>query len=151
MANYCENYVELRGDKKNLDYLQARLEEAGDYESFNEAMDNVLINKLDPEEKADAEYFGTRFWDYKIERKSDYLLFLTGRSPWTAPRYLFPHLAEDYKLRVYFEYRDVLGDLNGKGEFHGCRYLFLFQCDLELVNHSNFKYIADLTNPHDSI
>ena len=146
MANYCANYVELIGRKEVLDKLQENFlkQKSEKGKSFNERMMGVIITKLSTDQKEDLYLFGTRWWDYEVERKRDNLLLLTGDSAWSPPIDLLKYITYENAIDAYIEYQDYDMDLNGKAKIENGRIVLNLDCTEKYIKHNGFKYIEEV-------
>lgn len=120
MANNCWNWVSFTGDKKTLDKLEKKFEKYDDTNYFTEFGDIVLgKNKRNYKEKKYDFYYqyGTKWWDFDIDREDDDVLVIMGDSAWSPPTELTKKISDKYQLWVHHEFEESGMDFAGKYEY----------------------------------
>jgi hypothetical protein len=105
MANNCWNYAVLSGDKAALDEIQERFSKYGDFNYFIEFGDYVL--KKETKTSTDHYYlYGTKWWDFNIDERTDLSLTISGDSAWSPPLELLRQISEVYNVTIEGEYNE---------------------------------------------
>jgi hypothetical protein len=112
MANNCWNYATISGDKLALDEIQERFSKYGDFNYFIEFGDYVL--KKETKTSTDDYYlYGTKWWDFNIDERTDLSLTISGDSAWSPPLELLRQISEVYNVTIEGEYNECGMDFGG--------------------------------------
>jgi hypothetical protein len=116
MANNCWNYAVLLGDKAALDEIQERFSKYNDFNYFLHFGDYVLkketsqkVNELND----DAYLYGTKWWDFNIDERTDSTMTISGDSAWSPPLELLRQISEVYNVTIEGEYNECGMDFGG--------------------------------------
>jgi hypothetical protein len=117
MANNCWNYVTISGDKNVLDKIQEKFSKYDDFNYFTEFGDSVLNKKmLDDYSNLNHEewyMYGTKWWDFDVERSDDNTLIYSGDSAWSPPLELMRVITDVYPVSINGEYSESGCDFGG--------------------------------------
>jgi hypothetical protein len=122
MANHCENYVNLCGDKAKLHEINEKLNCYREFNYFtnfakfllgkdhwNTPTSNELTHKFVYE-------YGTKWWNfysYLDEGCDEGCIEISGHSAWNPPKKLIDELCKKYKLSGEMEYCEEGMDFGG--------------------------------------
>lgn len=112
MANYCWNSVNITGNKETLDILESIFEKYKEVETFNEF--GELFLKESAPRTDDYSYYGTKWWDFDIERHEDTSLSINGDSAWSPPITLLELISKKYKVAIEGDYNESGCDFAGE-------------------------------------
>lgn len=120
MANYCYNWVSFTGDKDVLDLLQTKFETYESHEgTFSDWCDKFFTDKREEKEDAFDELYnyGTKWWDFEIDRRGYDNLLVMGSSAWSPPQEFLRRLSEEYAVKIYGDYEESGSDYGGYAEY----------------------------------
>ena len=120
MANNCWNWVSFTGDVKKLNKLETKFKKYDNTSYFTEFGDIVLEKKPRncKEQPFDFYYqYGTKWWEFDIQRDDDDCLVIMGDSAWSPPLKLIQKISKKYKLWVHLEFEEGGCDFAGKYEY----------------------------------
>lgn len=112
MANYCWNYAVLSGDKDVLDEIQERFSKYDDFNYFIHFGDYVL-KKETPTNTEEYYLYGTKWWEFNIDERTDITLIISGDSAWSPPLELLRQISEVYNVSIEGEYAEPGMDFAG--------------------------------------
>jgi len=127
MANYCWNSAVLSGDKAALDEIQERFSKYEEFDYFIKFGDYVL-KKETPISTKDYYSYGTKWWEFQIER-TDISLTISGDSAWSPPLELLRQISEVYNVTIEGEYAESGMDFAG-----------FFTCENGNLNDNEMTY-----------
>jgi hypothetical protein len=116
MANYCWNYVSLRGDSKVLKLIKSKFEKYDQCDYFQEFGNYVLgLGEIGDEtwkETQDYYDYGTKWWVFEIEdavfsdddTPDD--MIINGDSAWSPPVALIEQMCKKYGISAEMEYEE---------------------------------------------
>jgi hypothetical protein len=112
MANNCWNYAVLSGDKAVLDDIQERFSKYDDFNYFIHFGDYVL--KKETQTNTDDYYlYGTKWWQFNIDERTDNTMTISGDSAWSPPLELLRQISEVYNVTIEGEYNECGMDFGG--------------------------------------
>ena len=121
MANNCWNWVCINGDKKTLDKIEKKFKKYDNTNWFVEFGDKVLETRSRKSyENQDFDFYykyGTKWWDFELQRDSDTKLYITGDTAWSPPQKLLILMSKKYKLKIYHEFDEPGCDFAGKWKY----------------------------------
>lgn len=116
MANWCNNHLEIQGDKLSLLNIIRRLERARDDEDDKDkGVFEVLVGQV-PVGSTDDSYYGTT----DIENVGDYyfmmgdILVFQFESRWSPPTEFVQKLSGIFKVKTELYYEEMGADFCGK-------------------------------------
>ena len=112
MANDCWNYAVLLGDKAVLDEIQERFSKCNDFNYFIHFGDYVL-KKETPTNTDDYYLYGTKWWDFNIDERTDITMTISGDSAWSPPLEFLRQISEIYNVTIKGEYNECGMDFGG--------------------------------------
>lgn len=112
MANNCWNYAVLSGDKAALDEIQERFSKYNDFNYFIHFGDYVL-KKETPTNTEEYYLYGTKWWDFNIDERTDNTMTISGDSAWSPPLELLRQISEVYDVEIEGEYSESGCDFGG--------------------------------------
>lgn len=114
MANYCYNHAIVYGKKEVLDEIEEKFNKYTDYDYLVRWGDMVLNKEVERVIK-DDNYYGTRWWDFSIDRNyDDDSMTISGDSAWAPPLQLLQDLTEVYDVVVDGSYEEPGMDFAGE-------------------------------------
>lgn len=128
MANYCWNYAVISGDKAVLDEIQERFSKYDDFNYFTHFGDYVL-KKETPTNIEEYYLYGTKWWEFDVNERTDSTLTISGDSAWSPPLELLRQISEVYNVEIEGEYAE-----SGMG-FAG-----FFTCEDGCLNDNEMTY-----------
>jgi hypothetical protein len=120
MANNCYNWVSITGEKDALDLLQTKLATYDSHEgTFSDWCDTFFTNKriINEDSYEENYYYGTKWWDFEVERNADDDLLINGDSAWSPPQEFLRRLSEEYAVFIRGEYEESGSDFGGYAEY----------------------------------
>lgn len=134
MANYCYNYVRITGDEKTLDLLQEKFKNYSNTNYFTEFGDTFFDIKRDYKSENFAFYYkyGTKWWDFQMQRDEATELIITGDSAWSPPINLIQKISETYNVEIYSEWDEPGMDFAGKVTYINGNMKDLLECSSQL-------------------
>lgn len=120
MANNCWNWVSFTGDKKTLNKLENKFKKYDKTSWFTQFGDIVLDKKKREYEGQHFDFYyqyGTKWWEFDIQRDDDDCLVIMGDSAWSPPLELTLKISKKYKLWVHHEFEEGGCDFAGKHEY----------------------------------
>lgn len=117
MANNCWNWVSFNGNEKKLDTLEKLFKTYDKTNYFTEFGDIVLGKKPRDYKSQHFDFYytyGTKWWDFDIQRDDDNCLVIMGDSAWSPPLELTKRISSAYKLEVHHEFEEAGNDFAGK-------------------------------------
>lgn len=112
MANNCWNYAVLLGNKAVLDEIQERFSKYDDFNYFIEFGDYVLKKEV-ATSKDEYYLYGTKWWQFNIDERTDNTLTISGDSAWSPPLELLRQISEVYNVTIEGEYNECGMDFGG--------------------------------------
>jgi hypothetical protein len=122
MPNYCHNRVSIRGEKDILNELQNKFNTYRTNEgTFSDWCDTFFTDRRDKKENFFDEIYdyGTKWWDFEIDRLSDTTMLVIGSSAWSPPTEFLRKLSEQYAVEIRGEYEEPGDDFGGYAMFTG--------------------------------
>lgn len=117
MANNCWNYAVISGDKAALDEIQERFSKYNEFNYFTEFGDYVLKKKMKDDYKSmthdECYIYGTKWWDFNIDERTDITLTISGDSAWSPPLRLLHLISSEYGVNIEGEYNECGCDFGG--------------------------------------
>ena len=123
MANYCWNWVKITGPKETLDIIEERFKKYDEMDDFTFTQFSRMVLGLDPEVVPEHETndelfnriyaYGTKWWDFEIDRDGDNWLELCGSSAWSPPLGLLTKMTEVFDVKIEGEYAESGCDFGG--------------------------------------
>ena len=113
MANYCWNSVNITGNKETLNVLESIFEKYEKVETFNQFAE-LFLKESAPKTDDDYSYYGTKWWDFDIERHEDTSLSINGDSAWSPPITLLELISKKYKVTIEGDYNESGCDFAGE-------------------------------------
>ena len=117
MANNCWNYAVLSGGKAALDEIQERFSKYDDTNYFTEFGDLVLKkemrNNYSEMTHEECYQYGTKWWQFEMDRSDDNTLIISGDSAWSPPLTLLEEMSSVYKVTIEGEYNECGMDFGG--------------------------------------
>jgi len=120
MANYCYNWVIIRGEKDTLDNLQTKFETYKSHEgTFSDWCDTFFTEERKKKENIFDEIYdyGTKWFDFEIDRRQDDDLLISGDSAWSPPQEFLRRLSEEYAVVIRGEYEESGCDFGGYADY----------------------------------
>lgn len=116
MANNCWNWVEITGPKETLDIIEERFKkyhEMKDF-TFTDFGNMVLGVECDAniaDETIDQMFgriytYGTKWWDFTLDRQSPDTLCISGDSAWSPPLQLLAMMTKVFDVKIEGEYSE---------------------------------------------
>lgn len=130
MANHCWNNVIIEGKKEVLDELEVLFNK---YEKVNYFVDfgNAFFPNLKYyPTKEDYNYYGTKWWDFNINREHDEYLQVSGDSAWSPPLKLIEMIAKEYSVGCTISFSETGCDFAG---------VYVFQNN-QLIERADYTY-----------
>lgn len=113
MANHCWNEVTIRGSEETLDKLEALFANYEQHDYFKD-----FGNSFFPEDQhADDNPYGTKWWDFNIERDNTNVLSIAGDSAWSPPIQLIAQISEEYTVTCTLKFYETGMDFAGTYEW----------------------------------
>ena len=128
MANYCWNYAVLSGGKAALDEIQERFSKYNDFNYFIHFGDYVL-KKETPTNTEEYYLYGTKWWDFNVDERTDVTMTISGDSAWSPPLELLRQMSEVYNITIEGEYAESGMDFAG-----------FFTCEDGCLNDNEMTY-----------
>lgn len=154
MANYCWNRAHITGPKETLDIIEERFRKYDEMEesTFTEFGDMVL--GIEPKVVRDHETtvytYGTKWWDFEIERDGDNWLYISGYSAWSPPLGLLTMMSEVFDVEIEGEYSEPGNDFGGfytiEDGVCNDREMTHFEYELEHDRHEAIGRLIDQIN-----
>jgi hypothetical protein len=117
MANNCWNYAVFSGDKDALDEIQERFSKYNETNYFTEFGDLVLKKEMQEDYSSlsfdECYQYGTKWWDFNIDERTDNTLIISGDSAWSPPLELLRQISEVYNVTIEGEYNECGMDFGG--------------------------------------
>ena len=123
MANYCWNKALITGPKETLDIIEERFRKYDEMDDFTFTQFSRMVLGLDPEVVPEHETndelfnriytYGTKWWEFDIERDGDNWLELCGSSAWSPPLGLLTKMTEVFDVKIEGEYAESGCDFGG--------------------------------------
>ena len=115
MSNYCWNAVTIEGDKETLDKLEAIFNKYEDTDYFADFGNLFFENSdsFDPVEQGNYEHYGTRWWDFTVDRQEDTVLQVNGDSAWSPVTPLMLMISEEYQVKCTISFSESGCDFAG--------------------------------------
>jgi hypothetical protein len=125
MANNCWNHVYISGSKEVIDRLQELFKSKAQDESFA-----TFADRFFPEP---CEDYGSRWWEFWLERNEDNSMTVLGDSAWCPPHEFLQMLSDHYPVKITAEYEERGQDFGGTttyeaGEVDDTCYTYLEWC-----------------------
>ena len=120
MANNCYNWVIIRGEKDTLDLLQTKFETYKSHEgTFSDWCDTFFTDERKKKDDIFDEIYdyGTKWWDFEVERRQDDDLLINGDSAWSPPQEFLRRLSEEYAVLIRGEYEEAGCDFGGYADY----------------------------------
>ena len=146
MANNCYNWVIIRGEKDTLDLLQTKFETYKSHEgTFSDWCDTFFTDERKKKDDIFDEIYdyGTKWWDFEVERRQDDDLLINGDSAWSPPQEFLRRLSEEYAVLIRGEYEEAGCDFGGYADYsQGIMqdYCFTYREWMYINNEENFFY-----------
>lgn len=146
MANYCFNWVSILGKKDVLDLLQTKFATYESHEgTFSDWCDTFFTDKREKKDDVFDEIYdyGTKWWNFELERRQDTELMISGDSAWSPPQEFLRRLSEEYAVVIRGEYEEAGCDFGGyadyeKGDMQD--YCFTYREWMYINNNESFFY-----------
>jgi len=119
MANHCMNWVNIYGEDRTLNRIVQKLETYHDHKGSFLSWGDMVLNRepKEGEEERDYHYYGTRWWDFEIQRERGEII-ISGDSAWAPPIELIRQICIEYKVYASIEYEESGCDFGGRSEFN---------------------------------
>lgn len=119
MANYCYNYISISGDKESLDKIEEFFKAYEDFDEVELWGNSVLSNKYVQDERIrnDFHKYGSRWFNFDINRESSEELTISGDSAWSPMEALVGGLCYTFKVDGWIEYSEPGLDFGGRTSF----------------------------------
>ena len=119
MANHCMNWVNIYGEDRTLNRIVQKLETYHDHKGSFLSWGDMVLNREpeEGEEERDYHYYGTRWWDFEIQRERGEII-ISGDSAWAPPIELIKQICIEYKVYASIEYEEPGCDFGGIAEFN---------------------------------
>jgi hypothetical protein len=146
MANNCYNWVIIRGEKDILDLLQTKFETYHSHEgTFSDWCDTFFTDKREKKNDVFEEIYdyGTKWFDFEVERRQDDDLLISGDSAWSPPQGFLRGLSGEYAVLIRGEYEEAGSDFGGYADYENgvmddC--CFTYREWMYINNEENFFY-----------
>ena len=122
MANYCWNWVSIEGPKETLDIIEERFKKYDDWQGTFTEFSRMVLG-LDPEVVPEHETvnemfsriytYGTKWWEFEIERVGEDCMNISGDSAWSPPLGLLTMMTNVFDIRIEGEYSEPGCDFGG--------------------------------------
>lgn len=122
MANYCWNRALITGPKETLDIIEERFKKYHEMKDFTFTEFSRMVLGFDPEVVPEHETndelfsriyrYGTKWWDFDIERGDDWMNII-GDSAWSPPIGLLTMMTNVFDVKIEGEYSESGCDFGG--------------------------------------
>lgn len=113
MANNCWNHVYISGSKEVIDNLYEQFNNRDKSESFAKFAGKFFYEKDIPK----SEDYGSKWWDFWLERNEDNSMIVLGDSAWCPPYKFLQMLSDHYPVKITAEYEEQGSDFAGVTEY----------------------------------
>lgn len=123
MANYCWNWACIEGSKETLDIIEERFKKYDEMKKFTFTdFGNMVLGVECEAEIADETIdqmfgriytYGTKWWDFTLDRQSPDVLCITGDSAWSPPLNLLTMMTKVFDIKIDGEYSESGCDFGG--------------------------------------
>ena len=120
MANNCYNWVHFTGSEESIKKLHDKFNDYKNFNYFTDWGNHVLDITNDTNEKTfDWCYkYGTKWWDFDIERPDIDELIVIGDTAWSPPEQLMEEICKHYDIQCRIEFEEGGNDFGGYAEFN---------------------------------
>lgn len=139
MANHCWNNVVIEGKQDVLDKLEELFKNYHEIDYFVDFGNAFFPDLKDPPTREDYNFYGTKWWDFTINREHDDYLEISGDSAWAPPLELIRMIAEKYSVGCTISFSE------GGCDFAG---VYVYQNDqlIEKADYSCAQYAYSVEN-----
>jgi len=115
MANYCWNWVSIEGPKETLDIIEERFKKYDDWQGTFTEFSRMVLGlepEVVPEHETSNEMFsriyiyGTKWWEFEIERVGEDCMNISGDSAWSPPIGLLTMMTKVFDVKIEGEYSE---------------------------------------------
>jgi len=119
MANYCNNYISISGDKESIDKIEEFFKSYSKFDSTTDWGDSVIKSdyRIDERIYNDFNKYGARWFDFDLSRDSDEDLTINGDSAWSPMESLVGGLCYTFGVEGWIEYEEPGCDFGGRTSF----------------------------------
>jgi hypothetical protein len=139
MANHCWNNLVIEGKKEVLDKLEELFKNYHEIDYFVDFGNAFFPDLKDPPTREDYNFYGTKWWDFIINRENDDYMEISGDSAWGPPLELIRMIAEKYSVGCTISFSE--GGCNFAG-------VYVYQNDqlIEKADYSCAQYAYSVEN-----
>lgn len=122
MANNCWNWAEIIGSKETLDIIEERFQKYADWQGTFTEFSRMVLG-LEPEVIPEHETlndafsriytYGTKWWDFMLDRHASDVLIISGDSAWSPPLGLLTMVSKVFNVKIEGEYGESGCDFGG--------------------------------------
>lgn len=141
MANHCYNHITLQGSADVLSKLIIKLETYNQFNYLNGWADYVLGVRDDfnynfeEDERKDAYYYGSRWFDFDIEQDDPNRITIAGDSAWSPLIKFTEELCKVYQLDGNIYYSETGMDFAGDVSFSKGTEISREECSCKEMNY----------------
>jgi hypothetical protein len=120
MANYCNNYISISGDKESIDKIEEFFKSYSKFDNTTDWGDSVIKSDYTIDERIYNGFnkYGSRWFDFDLTRDSDEDLTINGDSAWSPMESLVGGLCYTFGVEGWIEYEEPGCDFGGRTSFN---------------------------------